>query len=318
MAIRIAGAGAAELTTVPDPEPGDGEVVVDVATAAICSTDRKLVRRGDPVGRVLGHEGAGHLADGTPVGIHPDVGCGHCGACRREDTIHCPQRAAVGIERDGAFAEHVAVPELHVVPLDGVALDLAPMAEPLACCVHAEERLGARAAGPAVVVGAGAMGILMLWTLQAGGARVGVCQRSEPRRTQAGELGADAVFAPDDDPSDHLGEAPSAIVVTAPGAESLTWALENVRPGGVVHAFAGTPGGAPVDANTVHYRHLDLVGSTGSSLRHYRRALELLRSGAVDVDRLPRTRTNLPGAVDALTTAGEPGALRTIIELTRP
>jgi len=54
-----------------------------------------------------------------------------------------------------------------------------------------------------------------------------------------------------------------------------------------VHAFAGTPGGAPVDANIVHYRHLRLVGSTGSTVEDYRRSRDRARSGAVPLDRMP-------------------------------
>ena len=76
-----------------------------------------------------------------------------------------------------------------------------------------------------------------------------------------------------------------AALVTAPGVEALSWAIDHVDVGGRVHAFAGTPGGAPVDANIVHYRHLRLVGSTGSTVEDYRRARDLARSGAVPLDR---------------------------------
>ncbi|MFM7718743.1 MAG: hypothetical protein ACKO8G_04515, partial [Actinomycetota bacterium] len=54
-----------------------------------------------------------------------------------------------------------------------------------------------------------------------------------------------------------------------------------------------TPGGAGVDANAIHYRHLALVGSTGSTIADYRRALDLARSGAVPLDRLPVRRVAL-------------------------
>ena len=63
--------------------------------------------------------------------------------------------------------------------------------------------------------------------------------------------------------------------------------LESVDAGGRVHAFAGVPGGAPVDANLVHYRHLRLVGSTGSTLADYRRARDMAASGSIRLERLP-------------------------------
>jgi D-arabinose 1-dehydrogenase-like Zn-dependent alcohol dehydrogenase len=106
-------------------------------------------------------------------------------------------------------------------------------------------------AGPdelAVVVGAGTLGIIGMWALQAAGARVAVVQRSDARRRLAAELGADAVLEPGADVEAALGSRPRAALVTAPGVEALSWALERVDVDGRVHAFAGIPGGAPIDA----------------------------------------------------------------------
>jgi L-iditol 2-dehydrogenase len=144
------------------------------------------------------------------------------------------------------------------------------------------------------------MGLLSMWALQAAGATVAVAQRSPERRRLAASLGADAALAPDQDPAAELGEAPSLAVVTAPGAEPLAWALAKVAVGGRVHAFASTTGGAPVDANGVHYRHLTLVGSTGSTLGDYRRARDLAASGKVPLERLPRSTVPLERAPAAL------------------
>lgn len=313
-AVRITGEGTAELATVESPTPADGEVVVDVTHAALCNTDRKLVTRGQPQGRILGHEAAGHLPDGTAVGIHPDTGCGRCAECLAGHTNRCPDKRSVGIDRDGGLAGRVAVPAAHAVPLEGVPLELAPLLEPLACGVHAIHRMGP-IEGPVAVVGAGAMGILTMWALQAMGHPVVVSQRSDERRQQASDLGADAVMSPNDDLSGAFDEPVRAVVVTAPGAQPLHWALEKVAVGGVVHAFAGTPGGASIDANLVHYRHLDLVGSTGSGLVDYREARDLVRDGAVPIDRLPRTRTDLAGAVEAVMRPPAPDELRVMIDI---
>jgi threonine dehydrogenase-like Zn-dependent dehydrogenase len=237
--------------------------------------------------RIPGHEVAGTLEDGTPVGIHPNLGCGRCEWCATGLENRCPEHVDVGIHRDGGLAEWVVVPERHVVPLNGFPMELAPRVEPLACCLHAISLLDVSKGDPALVVGAGSLGILGMWALQADGARVAVMQRSEARRRLAAELGADADLGPDGDPGRALGAPPRAALVTAPGADALAWALERVGAGGRVHAFAGTPGGAPVDANVVHYRHLALVGSTGSTVEDYRRGLEMARSGSIPLDRLP-------------------------------
>jgi L-iditol 2-dehydrogenase len=116
---------------------------------------------------------------------------------------------------------------------------------------------------------------------------VAVVQRSEARRRLAAELGADAVLEPGADVEAALGSRPRAALVTVPSVEALSWALECVDVGGRVHAFAGIPGGAPIDANIVHYRHLRLVGSTGSTVADYRRARDMARSGSISLERLP-------------------------------
>jgi threonine dehydrogenase-like Zn-dependent dehydrogenase len=314
-AVRVATPGRPELVEAPPPEPGPGELVVHVTAAALCATDRKLAARGSDPPRIPGHEVAGRLEDGTPVGVHPDIGCGRCPSCLAGYENRCPSRSSIGLDRDGGLAEQLVVPEAHVVPLHGLDLRLSPVLEPLACCLHAVSRLGLRPGDAALVVGAGAMGILCTWALQATGAPVAVCQRSAERRRLAAELGADAVVSPDEDPARSLGVAPRVAIVTAPGAEPLEWALGHVAVGGTVHAFAGTPEPARVDANLIHYRHLTLVGSTGSSLADYERARELSSNGRIRLERLPRSTVSLEEVPGVLAGEVDPLGLKVLVEV---
>lgn len=310
-AVEVRGPGDVEVAQVPSPEPGPGEVLVGVELAAICATDRRLAARGADPPRIPGHEILGRLEDGTIVGVHPDAGCGHCEHCRSGFENRCRERRSIGLDRDGGFAGWVAVPASHFVPLDAVNPGIAPLLEPLACCLHAIELLRVRPGSRAVVVGAGSMGILCTWALKAAGAVVAVVQRSEPRRRIAGELGADAVLGPEDDPERPLGGSPEVAVVTAPGVEALVWALERVGPGADVHAFAGTPGGAFVDANLVHYRQVSLLGSTRSTVADYVRARDLVAAGE-----LPPT--HCPGPRSASARRREPSSAARIRRSSRP
>ncbi|HET7235633.1 MAG TPA: alcohol dehydrogenase catalytic domain-containing protein [Actinomycetota bacterium] len=312
-AVRIDAANRVEIVEVPQPDPAPGEVLVRVRSAGICATDRRMAALGTHAPRIPGHEIAGLLEDGTAVGVHPNLGCGRCAWCAEGLENRCPDHVDVGIQRDGGLAELVTVPRSHVVPLEGYPIELAPLVEPLATVVHAARVLEAGEGDLAVVVGAGGLGISAMWALQAAGARVAVMQRSAARRALAAELGADGVLGPGEDPASILGEPPRLVLVAAPGAEALAWALEHVVVGGRAHAFAGTPGGAPVDANVVHYRHLALVGSTGSTVEDYRRALELARTGRVPLERMPTARVALdevPGAL--VDPAPHPGVLKVV------
>ena len=299
-ALRIDGPLQVELVEVAKPTPAADEVLVRVAYAGVCATDRKLARRGSDVPRIPGHETAGWLEDGTPVGMHSDLGCDACHQCRTGFENRCAKHVAIGLDRDGGMAEFVAVPKGHHFPVAGLDLEVAALLEPLACCIHACSLLEVQEGSPALVVGAGPMGILAMWALQADGARVAVSQRSESRRRAAAQLGADVVLDPEEDLATVLGASPVAAIVTAPGPQALSWALERMEPGGKVHAFAGSPGGNEIDANVIHYRHLTLVGSTGSTMRDYRDAYSLVSEGKVPLAQLPRSVVTLETAVTSL------------------
>jgi len=314
-AVRVGGPGFAELVDAPEPIAVDGEIVVRVERAAMCATDVKLTARGVDPPRIPGHEVAGRLPDGTLVGVHPDIGCGRCDFCRDGFENRCPDRVSIGIDRDGGFADLVAVPRKHVLAVGELDVDMVPLFEPLACCLHAVDIMGVGPGDSALVVGAGAMGVLSMWALQARGARVAVSQRSPARRKQAADLGADHVIDAGEDPTPLLGRPPGFAMVTAPGADPLSAALDVLATGGVIHAFAGSPHGAEVDANVIHYRHLSLVGSTGSALKDYAGAIEAVSSGAIPLARLPATSIDLNELPDALAQRTSGDALKTIIRL---
>jgi L-iditol 2-dehydrogenase len=316
-AVRTSAPGRVELVEVAEPLPAGGELLVRVEAAAVCSTDRRLAQRGTAQPRIPGHEFAGRLEDGTLVGVHPDIGCGTCAFCRAGLENRCPDRISIGLDRDGGLADCVAVPMAHTLPLGDVGVELAPMLEPLACCLHAVSLLGVRPGDRALVVGAGAMGILSMWSLQEAGAVVAVAQRSPQRRFLARELGADAVCAPDERVAEVLGEPPRIAIVTPPGPEPLDWALREVDVGGAVHVFAGSPGGAPVDANLVHYRHLTVVGSTGSVLADYVRARELASSDRILLNRLPTATVPLERVPEALTRDLDGRELKLLVDFGR-
>lgn len=316
-AVRLEGVEDARLVDIDRPVPRDDEVLVRVTHAAVCGTDRKAFVRGAPAPRILGHELSGELEDGTRVAVHPEVSCGTCRHCAAGYENRCPTRRSIGLERDGGFAQYVAAPRDRLLPL-GAGLDpaLGPLLEPLACSVHAIDMLHPRSGELAVVVGAGAIGLLSAWLLLAAGCRVAVVQRSDRRRAQALTLGIDVVLGPEDDIADAFGAPPDLAVVAAPDESAVTLALNTVVAGGRIHAMAGVPGGALADINLVHYRHLTLVGSTGSTARDHRAGHDLVLAGRVPLDRLPVRSVTLEQLPDALRTQQDTMALRTIVDLT--
>ncbi|MDE0653036.1 MAG: alcohol dehydrogenase catalytic domain-containing protein [bacterium] len=229
--------GRMQLCDVPRPVPGDGQVLVTVASAGICSSDLHMARLGllDPQVTV-GHEIAGRLADGTPVVVEPVTPCGQrCDFCDGGDYNLCPTsvRQVLGIGADGGMAEYVAADAAGIVPLGGIddRIADASLVEPLAVCVHGL-RLAGSGAGAGrrriLVIGGGALGLCAAAAARHDGAEVAVLARHEAQRAAADRLGA---AEPDGGRYD--------LVVDAAGTpEALAEAARRARRGGTLLLLA--------------------------------------------------------------------------------
>src|SRR5262245_29377352 len=159
----------------PEPQPVDGEVVLDVELAGICGSDLHGYR-GHPGPRVpplvLGHEAVGFV-EGERYVLYPLAGCGECARCAAGEDNLCASWRLIGMHRAGVFAERVLVPGRSLVAIPGgFYARRAVLTEPLACCVGA---LAAHDVGPrtrVVVFGAGPIGLLTVFLAARAGATV--------------------------------------------------------------------------------------------------------------------------------------------------
>jgi L-iditol 2-dehydrogenase len=144
MPALVKDAPSLSLCSVPRPTPRADEVVVRVAVAGLCRTDLYVADGKIPSANplILGHEFSGtvhligtdvsRLAPGHRVAVMPILSCGTCMYCRQGLERVCPQRSMLGVDRDGAFAEFVAVPARFVHPIPaGMSFQAAAYAEPV-------------------------------------------------------------------------------------------------------------------------------------------------------------------------------------------
>src|SRR5438309_32797 len=241
------------VQAIAPPEPGAGEVLVQVTLAGLCGTDHRIWsgKRSVRYPRVMGHELVGRLAEsGERVVVEPNFSCGACALCREGNRNLCLARTAVGIDVDGGFAKLVRVPSRCCWPAPGPAADEdLLLTEPLAVVVRAVGRGAPKAGETAAVVGAGTLGLLALQVLRARGARVLVVSRTHRRLELATELGAEAVHALADGPLDAaarrvsgregvdlvvetagaaeaVGQAPPVRLINGLSAPAVNWALQ--------------------------------------------------------------------------------------------
>ena len=297
------GPGNVELREVPDPVPGQGQVRIAVAAAGICGTDVHIFREEFPSRPpvILGHEFSGRidrlgpdvsaLAPGDPVvALTAAVRCGRCRYCLTGNVLMCEQRLSIGHGVDGAFARYVVVPAemVRLVPA-GIDLRQAALAEPAAVAVHAALERSRITAGDTVVVsGVGPVGLLVLQVARAQGGRVLAAGtgRDHHRLRLAEQLGAEVTV--DVDAQDltslarHWSKGGADIAFECAGVpRSLDACLGVVRRIGTLVQVGLMGRRIECEYEQVAMRELVVVGSYGSSLTSWPRALALLSRGRV-------------------------------------
>lgn len=287
---------------VADPVCGPNDAVVRVRACGICGTDHHIYK-GEffPTYPLIpGHELGGEVVEvgkdvqvvqvGDRVAVDPSIYCGECYFCRQQFNNHCLHFQAVGVTRNGGFAEYVAVPARNCYRIpDHLSFQEAAFVEPLSCVVYAMHRLRVCAGDEVLIFGAGPMGLLLLQALQRSGAsRTVVVDKRENRLALAREIGAYAVVVAGPDQKAELESyAPYgyAVVVDATGVpEVVQQAFQHLKPRGQYLQFGVTPPTATVQVSPYDvYRHdWHIIGSFALCY-NFNASIAWLESGAVDV-----------------------------------
>ena len=301
----------------PDPDPSPDGVVVAVHSCGICGSDVHSVAAGSRRrGQILGHELSGTIAEvgseargwrhGQAVAVNPLGGCGSCPVCRQGLPFLCDRLPNLGLTAPGGFAEYVAVPQAQLFALPrGVDVELGAHAEPLAVALHAVGLSGAAPGDDALVFGVGPIGLNVILALRASGAgRIVAVGRSPGRRAAAAAVGADVVL---DSGETNVAEYAAGAGLRFPqvyecsaAPEALSLCVPTLAVGGTVVEVALPSASAPLDVRRLVGLNLRLVGSCAFGVEEYRRAVELLCTGAVDPAPLVSERVPLPEAPHAL------------------
>ncbi|MFM8978936.1 MAG: zinc-binding dehydrogenase [Planctomycetia bacterium] len=291
------------LEQAPAPVPGPGEVLLAPEVALTGGTVLKAVRRGGHVRlgappMVLGHEGVGrivalgHGVAGWRVGERvlpgPSAPCGACSACRRGRTTLC----SAACWWSGLYAGLALLPaalvarNLHRVP-EGLASEVAALADNVASVLHGLERTPPRAGERALVLGSGPLGLLWTAFLARAGCEVTLCSRRGTQVPLGVGMGATRVLA-----LAQLGAHERfELVVEAAGApEAWQEALARTAPGARVNLFGGVPAGSQlhVDATRLHYEELLVTAAFHYAPAQLDEALAWLAPGGAGASLAPR------------------------------
>jgi L-iditol 2-dehydrogenase len=286
----------------PRPEIGPGEVLLKVLASGICGSDVMEWYRRDKVPLVLGHEVAGVIeaigegvtkfAVGDRVAASHHVPCFSCGHCGRGHPTACDTIRSTTFY-PGGFAEYVRLPKINVdlgTYLLPAGLDFVEgsFAEPLACVLRGQEKIGIDAGMNVLVIGAGISGLMHVELARALGAGKIVATDLSPfRLEQAERFGADATFlAGDFTPAKFAaatgGRLADRVIVTAGAEAAIHQGLDAAERGATVLLFAPTDEGVrfSFDVNRFFWRNDRTITTTyaGEPADHVH-ALDLIAAG---------------------------------------
>ncbi len=273
------------LEQVPVPEIGPNEVLVKLEKTAICGTDLHIyewndwARRVIKPGLVIGHEFVGRIAElgdavtgyriGDRVSAEGHVVCGHCRNCRAGKQHLCPNTTGIGVNRNGAFAEYVAVPASNLWPIpDQISSELAAFFDPFGNATHCAlefDLIGE----DVLITGAGPIGIMAAGIAKHVGARnVVITDVNDYRLKLAADMGANRVVNVSqqrlrDVMADLHMEGFDVGLEMSGHPEAFNDMLDGMYHGGKVALLGLLPRGAGINWDQVIFKGLTLHGIYG-------------------------------------------------------
>ena len=296
-----------------EPVRGAAEVLLRVKRVGVCGTDLHIFTGDQPYldyPRVMGHELSGVVAEsppgsvlaaGDPVFVMPYLSCGRCIACRFGKTNCCVNIQVLGVHRDGAFTELLAVPQAFVHKAEGVSLDQAAMVEFLAIGAHAARRGGVGPGQRVLVVGTGPIGMAALIFSRLRGATVTALDtRAERIGFCVQALGAHAgVLVGPDDERDLAALTDGEFFDVVFDATGNTRAMERsfrfIAHGGKYVLVSIVRDTISFSDPEFHKREATLLGSRNATMEDFETVLTSMRAGlipdrALNTHRLPLHR----------------------------
>ena len=303
-----------KVVDIPIPEIKADEVLCKVNYAGICGTDLDLltgnmihIKTGMtkyPI--VPGHEWSGTIVkvgsevknfiEGERVTADVSLGCGKCEYCRRGQYNLCPNREVIGSyrNRQGCFAEYIAVPERHLYKVpEGVSDQEAALVEPAGTAAYAVKRARIPMGATVMVIGDGPIGLLAaLLARLAGAARVIVAGSWDEKLEIAKKTGA---FATINYHRENIAESaiklndgvgPDVVIEASGNQSAFHSAIEAVKPGGrivLISWYADAEVPAPL--NGIIVKDLDLVCCLASP-NTFQTVLNYMDAGALDAKSL--------------------------------
>ena len=300
-AIVLEGPGSAATKDVAEPHPGDGEVLLQVRMVGLCGSDLNSYRGRNPLvsyPRIPGHEIAATVVDsgssedwavGTQVTLSPYFGCGRCAACERGRPNACRDNETMGVQRDGALTESIAVPASKLFRAN-LSLKELCLVEPLTVGFHAVGRGRVTVDDTVAVFGCGGVGLGAIAGAAFRGARVIGIDVDDAKLEIARKAGAEhGINSKASDVHEKFQEITSGrgpdVVIEAIGLPATyRAAVEEVAYTGRVVYIGWAKEQVTYETRPFVHKELDIMGSRNAMPDDFREVIRMLEANRFPVE----------------------------------
>jgi len=293
--------GRAVVKDVEEPQAGEDEVLLQVRKVGLCGSDLNSYRGRNPLvsyPRIPGHEISATVLDsgmhpeweaGTLVTVSPYAACGHCAACQRRRPNACRDNLTLGVQRDGALTELIAVP-LAKLYRANLSLKELCLVEPLTVGFHAVGRGRVTAEDTVAVLGCGGVGLGVVAGAAFRGARViGIDVDDDKLETARKAGAAEGINSKTRDVHGPLmeltnGRGPDVVIEAIGLPATYRAAVEEVAYAGRVVYIGWAKEEVAYETRLFVHKELDILGSRNAVPEDFREVIKMLEAKRFPVD----------------------------------
>ena len=333
-ALQISAPGNVTNVELPAPEAGAGEVLLRMEYVGFCGSDLNTYRGrnamakspvipGHEIGAVIEAVGPGvpdSLKPGMTVTVNPYTACGNCPSCRRGRPNACRSNQTLGVQRDGAMREFMAVPWEKVIPAGGLSTRETALVEPMSVGFHAVSRGAVTDIDTVMVIGCGMVGLGAVVRAALRGATVIAADIDEEKLLIAKQMGAVYALntmAPDF--SERLaevtgGDGPDVVVEAVGSPATYRLAVDSVAFTGRVVCIGYSKADVTFETRLFVQKELDIRGSRNAEPSDFRAVIRYMERGTCPTDTLISRVVDWDEAPEALSFwDGNPGKVFRIL-----
>ena len=301
-AVYISEPNKIDIRELPMPEVKDGEALLRLKYVGICGADVASYTGNQPFTtypRIPGHEFSAEIIEipennlglkkGMVVTANPYFNCGSCYSCQRGFVNCCTDNQTMGVQRDGAFCEFVAMPMERIY--DGMGLNAKELAliEPFTISRHAVSRTEIKSTDKVLVIGAGPIGLFALICAKLTGARVYIADILDKRLEVAKEYGADGVINSTVTPIKEATESITLgagfdVVIEACGlSQTFLDSIENVCFAGKLILIGNGKKDTTFNHSIILKKEINIFGSRNSYKKDFTDLISIVKKGEIDL-----------------------------------